>query len=231
MFRHSRILALTTLSCLIASAIILHPGAPASAEPYIAAQLGVTLPQDLRNIDITTTGFTQLKQTDLKLDNSFLYGGKIGYYFRRVRWLGLESEVYVSNPGVKQQDITLTGPGGSATFRNVPGFNFRVITAAPLNVELRWPGRRLQPYIGAGPAFFFARIKDKVTNDTLSDDWRLGLNAHAGIRFHIVRRLAVFVEGKFSGLVRFKFSETRNLDGFDADYNAVHGVVGISYHF
>ncbi len=203
----------------------------AYAETYLGGQFGVTLPGDLTNIDITTTGFTAFKQSNLDLDTSYLYGAKLGHYFGSARWLGLETEVFVTQPGIKQQDVTLTGPSGSTTFTGVPGFNFRVVTWAPLNIELRYPGRRFQPYVGAGPGIFFARVKDSVTGDQQTDDWSLGLNAHAGLRFFLVRRLALFAEAKYTGLTRFKFKETPNLDGYDATYNAFHGVLGVSYHF
>lgn len=209
------------------------------AETYVAVESGVTLPSDLQDINITSAGFTSLTQSDLALDSSVLYGARLGHYFRDTRWLGLETRLSLTRPGVKQQDITLTGPGGATTFTDVPGFNFQVITWTPLALNLRYPGKRLQPYIGGGPALFFAKLKDKVTGDSQNDggltlktgDWRPGLSAFAGLRFYLARNWAVFAEGQFTGLTRFKFKETSNLDGFDADYNAVHGVVGIGFHF
>ena len=87
------------------------------------------------------------------------------------------------------------------------------------------------PYLGAGPGIFFARIKDRVTGNEQTDNWSLGLNAQAGLRVFLVRRLALFAEAKYTGLTRFNFKETPNLDGFNASYNAFHGVFGVSYHF
>lgn len=212
---------------------------PANAETYVAVETGVTFPSDLQDIDITTTGFSSLTQSDLDLDSSVIYGARLGHYFRDARWLGFETRVSLTRPGIKQQDVTLTGPGGSTTFTGVPGFNLQVFTWTPLAINLRHPGKRLQPYIGGGPAFFFARIKDKVTGDqqndgslTLdTDDWRLGVSAFAGLRFYLARNWTVFAEGQFTGLTRFKFKETSNLDGFNADYTAIHGIVGIGFHF
>lgn len=202
----------------------------AYAETYIAAQFGATFPQALSDVNITTAGFTSIQVSDIDLDNSFVFGGKVGHYFRSVQWLGLETEAFVSNPNVKQQDLTFSGPGGSVTIPGVAGFDLRVINWAPVNVMLRLPGRRLQPYLGAGLGIFFARLRDKVTADTQSST-ALGLNAQAGLRYYIVRHVAIFAEGKFTGLTRFKFEETTNLDGFDADYNAISALAGIGYHF
>lgn len=211
----------------------------AHAETYLAVESGLTLASDLKDINITTTGFTSLTQSDLDLDSSAVYGARIGHYFRDARWLGFETRLSLSRPGIKQQDITLTGPGGSNTFPDVPGFNFRVVTWTPLALNLRHPGKRLQPYIGGGPALFFATIKDKVTGDRQNDgsltlksaDWRVGVSAFAGLRFYLTRNWAVFAEGQYTGLARFKFKETSNLDGFNADYSAIHGLVGIGFHF
>lgn len=224
---------------LLVVGVLTQPVVQGHAETYFATEFGVTSPNDLQDIDITTTGFSSLTQSDLDLDTSLLYGVRVGHYFDSARWLGLETQLFVTHPGIKQQAITLSGPGGSTTFPDVPGFNLRVITWTPLALSLRYPGKRLQPYLGGGPAFFFARLKDKVTGDVQNDgklglktdDWRVGVNAFAGLRFYLARNWAAFAEGRFTGLTRFKFKETSNLDGFNGDYDAIHALVGIGYHF
>jgi hypothetical protein len=53
---------------------------PAKAEMYVAGQMGVTLPQDLSNVQYSAGGVT-LGGNDLSLHNSLMYGAKAGYYF------------------------------------------------------------------------------------------------------------------------------------------------------
>ena len=214
----------------LASVALILPSPPAYGETYIAGQFGASFPQDLSDIDITTTSSSNLTQSDWELQTSFAFGAKVGHFFRSTPWLGVETEFLISNPNVKKQDVTFFGPGGSATISGFDGTNFRVITWVPLNVVIRLPGRRLQPYAGAGLGVFFARLNDTFVNETQSST-RLGLNAHAGVRYYLLRHWALFAEGKFTGMTRFKFKETANLDGRNADYNAIHGVVGIGYHF
>ncbi len=203
---------------------------PAQAETYIAGQFGATFPQKLEDVRITSTGFSNITVSDINLENSFVYGAKIGHYFSAVPWLGLESEVFLTNPNIQQQTLVFSGPGGSLTIPGVAGFSLRVINFAPLNLMLRIPGYRLQPYIGGGAAILMARLQDKITQDKQTST-RFGINALAGLRFYLTRNWTVFAEGKFTGLTTFKFKETANLDGFNGKYNAIHTVAGIAWHF
>jgi opacity protein-like surface antigen len=166
------------------------------------------------------------------LDESILYGGKIGHYFKAVPWLGLEAEVYNTTPHIKQQMTTFSGPSGPVGSVELPGVNFRVLTIAPLNLMFRYPGTRLQPYIGVGPGIFMARIHDSsiTQGESSQSSTKFGLNALIGLRYHFTRHVSAFVEGKFN-YVRFSFAENQNFFGFDARYSPVHGAFGLSVHF
>jgi opacity protein-like surface antigen len=186
--------------------------------------------------------------SDQSMHMSVLYGGKIGHYFKGAKWFGIEAEAYFNSPQLKQQDIVLQsgspvvftpsggGPnsslGNTLRFPPVPGVNFHVLTIAPLNLMFRYPGTRLQPYIGFGPGIFIARIKDPSISqgDTSQSSTKLGLNALVGLRYYFTRNLAVFAEGKFN-YVRFSFEENSNFFGFDATYAPIHAVGGLSLHF
>jgi opacity protein-like surface antigen len=232
------------------------------AETYIAGQFGVTLPSvpwnGLSDGGLTSssvafpTGTVNLPSgttiSDQSLKESFMFGGKIGHYFSRARWFGIEAEVFYSHPHLKQQDITLhsdapftfTPSGGGAssslgnalTFTNVPGVNFSVLTIAPLNLMFRYPGTRLQPYIGVGPGIFIARIHDPsiTQGDSSQSSTKFGLNALVGLRYYFTRNLSAFGEGKFN-YVRFSFAENSNFFGFDATYSPNQASFGLSVHF
>ena len=81
---------------------------PAVAWPewYVGGQVGGAFPQDfsggrghgrIPHVDLNDVRFN-----DLKLANSIVYGAKIGYYFDRFPFLGLEAETFVGHPHLKQ---------------------------------------------------------------------------------------------------------------------------------
>ena len=101
------------------------PSGPAQAEMYVAGQVGVTIPNKATNIEGVDSA-AGLNLSDLSLHNSVMYGAKLGYYFESMKWLGVETEVFNSTPHIKQQDVTVSGPGGSASV-TLPGQDLRVL--------------------------------------------------------------------------------------------------------
>lgn len=235
----------------------------AQAESYVAGQFGATFPgSGLFNGDLTTTstqtvingvpGTLNLPSgttiSDQSLKTSLMLGGKIGHYFNRARWFGLEAEVFYSTPHIKQQGIalqsgtpfTFTPSGGGPTVSagteqtvpQVAGVNFHVWTIAPLNFVFRYPGTRLQPYVGVGPGIFIARIKDPsiTQGDNSQSSTKLGLNSFIGARYYITRHISAFAEGKYN-YVRFNFEENPNFFGFKATYAPISVAFGVAYHF
>jgi len=235
----------------------------AKAESYVAGQFGATFPGDgLSDGDLTSTSTAAPPQlpsgtvnfpsgstvSDQSLKTSFMVGGKIGHYFSRARWFGLEAEIFYSTPHIKQQDITIRsgtpftltpsggGPnmplGNEFTAVGVQGANFSVLTIAPLNLMFRYPGNRLQPYIGIGPGIFIASIKDPAITqgDNSQSSTKLGVNTLIGVRYFLTRHVSAFAEGKYN-YVRFNFEENPNFFGFNATYTPINVAFGVSYHF
>jgi Outer membrane protein beta-barrel domain len=211
------------------------------AETYIAGQFGVSLPsvagKSLGEGNLTGELIVPGSRVSAQsLDESILFGGKIGHYFKAVPWFGLEAEAYHTTPHIKQQTITFSnasGPIGPPL--EFTGLNFRVLTVAPINFMFRYHKTRLQPYVGVGPGLFFAHIGDPaLTSNNTQSSVGFGVNAQAGVRYYITRQVALFGEGKFN-YTRFSFDETPagnfNLFGFDADYKMFHAVFGLSFHF
>lgn len=204
----------------------------AYGEAYIGGQLGVTLPGDLSGVNITTPGFTTLSLSDQDLQKSLMGGFKAGFYLPRIRWFGLESEIFYTTPHIKQQQLTFKGPGGTAS-TNFAGLNHHVLTVAPINFMFRYHKTRLQPYVGIGPGIFFARIKDpSITSgdNTQSSNWKIGLNSQAGLRYYITRHWAMSGELKYT-YAPMNYQDTTNLFGFKANYSALTFAFGLSYHF
>ena len=213
------------LACVIGWGLFL--ATPSQAEFYVAGQLGFSFPQKFGAI--TGTGSASgLTKDDIGLQNSFLYGGKIGYFFRYGTSVGIEMEAFTTNPNVKAQATTI-GFGGAplVTFAD-RGNNVRLITSA-INVIVRFPGQQFGPYLephfymGAGPGIFFARLSDLPGK---SSDTALGLNVLGGVRVFLSKNTAVFVEYKHNRAT-FKFDELL----LKADYSAHHVVFGVGFHF
>lgn len=156
---------------------------------YVAGQVGLTVPQDAGDIDLSSSsvpGIT-VRTSDLELKNSVMYGAKLGYYFDALKWLGVETEVFNTTPHVKQQPITI--PGIGPLFSN--GFNLRVTTWAPVNIVARYQMGQFEPYAGVGLGIFFARLKDGATGESTSST-KPGLNTQVGLRYRPTNRVAVF---------------------------------------
>lgn len=203
-----------------------HPQS-AQAESYVAGQIGYTFPADLSSGHTTTPGYPLLALSDIALKDAVMYGGKIGHYFLAARWLGVELDIYNSTPHLKAQMTTFSRPGSSATIP-LSGAYQRVLTIAP-NVMLRYPGKRVQPYLGIGPGIFLGRIKDPETGETQSST-RVGLNALVGVKYFVTPQVSVFTEGKIN-YAKFSYSDEPNLFGFTATYFTQHITFGVGYHF
>jgi opacity protein-like surface antigen len=167
--------------------------------------------------------------SDHSLQTSLAYGAKVGHYFDRLPWLGMELEVFNAHPHIKQQDVTITAPppGGSITFLS-PGATIRMTTLA-FNVLARYPGKHFQPYAGVGLGVFFARLHDKAVGASQSSTTE-GLNTQLGLRYLVTDRVFAFGEWKFN-YVRTNFNQTPALFGFDATYTARNFMFGVGYNF
>jgi len=201
---------------------------PALAEMYVAGQIGATIPNTLGNIEGTgpNAGFSF---SNLGLQDSFMYGAKLGYYFESVKWLGVETEVFNTNPNNKQQPLTASSPGGSVTFTN-PGENLRVLNWSPITVVLRYQAGPFEPYGGVGMGVFFAHLSSggESTSDT-----NVGVNTQLGLRYKVTQHLAVFTEWK-TNFVKLHFDASTphaNAGGFKADYGVNMLAFGVGYHF
>ena len=201
---------------------------PAQAEWYAAAALGAVIPHNLTNNEGSGSLFgvpaDGMKFTDISLTSGFAVDGKLGYFFQRTPWLGLEAEMLVSRPKAKAQ--TFSGESRLMFVEGtITGGDARVIAPA-LNVILRYPGKRLQPYIGGGPMLAFIKTFDD--GGTSSE---VGFNVLAGIRVLATQRFGLFAEGKY---MRAGYSSDHGLAptlNIKGDYSASHILVGTSFHF
>lgn len=216
----------------------------AYAEPYIGGQFGMALPSiggGLKDIETTTQFLPGTKHSDLTLSNSAMGGLKAGYFFRGARWFGLEGEFYATSPHIQQQTHTFTNPSVSCSNCTgmLQGAHFRVYTLAPLNLMFRVPGYRLQPYIGIGPALYFARISGEnisspSTSASTSNNGVLGFNGKVGVEYFFTKHFTAFAEWRYN-YAQFNFKENANLFpfpyGFKTTYTMNFLSFGLAVHF
>lgn len=222
---------MTGLLALLIPIVLFTP--QAYGESYVAGQFGVTLPQSLGNGTATQDGIGGLDISDQSLKSSALVGAKLGHYFTKARWMGIETGLSYTTPHVEEGSITFSGPGGSVTSPTLSGLSQRIITW-DIDVIFRYSGYRLQPYLGIGPSLYFASLNGPTAPPGQSTT-SIGFNVEGGLRYYITRRWALFGEGKYNW-ARMDYSSNHsdpNADpfGFRATYSALGLSVGISYHF
>ena len=186
----------------------------ANAESYVAGLAGYGLSAQLTDVRMAggVTG------SNLGLQNSPIYGLKVGHFMDNLKYFGAEAELYTATPYLKQQQLTLSSPTGSQT-ATIPGAHLRVTTAA-FNVVYRYPGHVVQPYAGVGLGLFWFT----TPTSTASSEVRPGLNVLAGTRVLVTEQMALFGE--------YKYNHSSFPGGdFNANYNAHFVVFGVGYHF
>lgn len=199
---------------------------PVQAEVYVAGQIGVHMPNDASRVTSGGPG-PNVGGSDLALQNSLMYGAKLGYYFDQVKFgkfnLGIETEMFIATPHLKQQEATIGGTTGTLS-----GFTNRIVTWAPTVVLVRYQAGSFEPYAGLGPALFFSNLASGGYSDT---NMHVGMNTQVGIRYRVNQNLSLFTEWKYN----HAHIEHLNLGGsprslnFDYDVHIVAG--GIGWHF
>lgn len=246
---------------------------PAHSEWYVSGYGGYSAAQPLNDVTMNNFGFrsavnrygfgpssilqgstlTQNFQTsDLSLEQSALFGGKGGYFFKDegFAWLGVEVEAFTTTPTIKTQTITtnqgitfILAPGIAPTTpcpapptqqcsyqENLKGTlpvaesSLRLITVL-FNVVARYPGEIFQPYVGVGGGAFYFSSSGQIDGRQVVP----GLNLQAGLKVLATKELGLFVEGKYN------YATISNLDpsgfGLSGVYNAFNILSGIAYHF
>lgn len=218
------LIALAVLCSCLEIVLSLSP-VPARAESYVAGAVGVNFADRINSIAGTgpSAGVPGPLQ-DFDLQNSIAFGGKVGY-FPGHSWYGIEGEVLHTTPHIKSfnDDPRTTNIDPEA------GIHFRLTTVG-INFIARYPGRTVQPYIGAGVGVGIAHIgkTSTVQSDTdVSPVW----NILVGLRTFVTPTIALFGEYKYTGAT-FHFTDAfGDLGGFSGNYRAQYILGGLSYHF
>lgn len=213
-------------ACMVAMCVLVLFIRSVQAEMYVAGQIGVHMPSDASHVTSGGPGPT-VGGSDLALQNSLMYGAKLGYFLDQVKFekfnLGLETEMFIATPHLKQQESTIGGSTGTLS-----GFTNRILTWAPVVVLVRYQAGSFEPYAGLGPGLFFSNLSSEGYSDT---NMHVGLNTQVGVRYRVTQSLSLFTEWKYN----HAHIEHLNLGGgprsLNFDYN-VHIVAGgLGWHF
>jgi len=226
---------------------------PAGAEWFGDLYLGGAFTQ---NSDLTATGSFngssfEITGRDLRFDSSVTGGGRLGYWFETLPWLGLGLDIAYFAPNVSRQTVdTSVKLGGVAA--NVGPLQFDNVkldvTDVSFDLMLRWPGLvaspqfpkgRLQPYLTVGPAVFLTTAKDSTNfgppSDQSSHDTSLGVKAGFGTTWMLTPNIGIFGEYRFTHF-HPTFDFDTNAPGFsttkvETDVNTHHVLFGVTFRF
>ena len=189
-----------------------------------------------------------LSTSDLGLKDSYLFGGKTGYFFSKegFSWLGVEVEAFTSDPTIKKQTVTtlhdltyipraplppgICQPGLDCIAQqrltgklDVPESSLRLIAFA-FNVVARYPGKIFQPYVGVGAGAFYFSGSGAIDGRQVVP----GLNVLWGLKILPTEDWGLFIEGKYNRATITNFDPLYGLNG---GYSSLNVVSGLAYHF
>lgn len=194
--------------------------AVARAEPYVGAYLGASFPLDAKITDNTAT---PLSASGVTVDESAVFGGKVGLWSDAVRWLGVELDISGYSADIPAQ--VASGLGVEATDMDITDFGFHLLGRIPLGFPEGDPMRRTYFYLGGGPAILAVEGERLgVTQDVAE----FGLHALAGFKVFLSPNIALFAEYKFT-YSEVTFDITGGTEDIELKINQVYG--GIAYHF
>jgi opacity protein-like surface antigen len=178
--------------------------------------------------------------SNVEVDPGFTAGARVGYWFEFAPFLGLGLDAFYFSLPVPAQTVAATGafsgsllgkpitftPSGDVRIPEIDlpsaGFSPHIMLRWPLLTSENAPKGRLQPYIGAGPAWAFT-----VESDELA--LILGGLVRAGVAVQVFSHLALFAEYRYSFFPGFELQD-RGLT-FKTDLNTHHVVGGLSFRF
>ena len=173
------------------------------------------------------------------LANSAVVGAKAGGFFPdSLSWFGVEGELFNTTPHIEQQGAA------AGSHMRVTTLAINAIARARFACEKKHLDTeqvterfafhyvtelcRLQPYAGVGLGINWVDISN--SSFSAHENFVLGFNALAGVRYYFTDRIAMFTEYKYNRAT-FNFAGVQGLAGFEGVYSINHIVGGISYHY
>lgn len=197
--------------------------APSKDRWFVDLYFGGVMPED-GDVDAEAKPFgvtIRDSANNVDYDNTYTFGGRAGGWAQKFSWIGMALDF-------------------SYFKLEADGMDTKVFPLSLL-LMLRYPGDRLEPYIGVGPGLFVSDTKvdiqlagqDKTFSDTAVD---VGLDTRAGLAWRLFKHFAIFGEYRFTyfkGDYDDKVSSggTKTEVNVDTKNYAHHFLVGLSYRF
>jgi len=177
------------------------------------------------NMEIKING-TPIKTVD-DSDTGQIFGGRIGYWFEDVSWLGLAGDLNFSELNFGEIDI------------GVGSLSALVMARLKLKPSEKYPKGRIQPYIGVGPGFFYGGMSEFIaevppSGFVLEDTYfNMGLDARGGVTILIKESYGVLVEYGFKSFSP-SFSSVASGGGqisLEPTFNTHNLVIGMTFRW
>src|SRR5208337_4001808 len=136
---------------------------------------------------------TQTASKNVKTDPGPAGGLKVGYFFDRIPYLGLEGEGSIASNYRPRQQVAVKPPiSNGPVFTEGQGnliwiMAFHIVGRYGFLPDKEVPFGRLQPYIGIGPDVGVLYFQ----NDSAKN---FGMDGEAGLRYMFTKNIAAFVE-------------------------------------
>lgn len=196
--------------------------APSNETWFVDLYLGGVVAED-GDVDgkASPFGVTINDSAKADYDNTYTGGGRVGFWSPSTPWIGCALDV-------------------SYFKLEADGTETKVLPVSALAV-LRYPGDKLQPYIGVGAGVFFTDTKVDIQlageNENFSDSAiDFGLDTRAGLAWKVFRRFALFGEYRFT-YFEAEYNEKISSSGTETNVdiktkNKIHYfLLGLSYRF
>jgi opacity protein-like surface antigen len=221
---------------LVLSILTVSP-IPASAEWFLDIYGGEASTQDASvTAEITSYGLFSPVRTEshtekVDLDSSFTMGGRLGYWFEKLPWLGVSLDLSY-----------FKAEGDKAQFDVIP-LSLLLMLRWPLFKSDNFPKGKLQPYAGVGPGYFFTdcrvNFRPALEDSVSGSSGEIGFDARAGLAWQFHKHWAIFGEYRYTD-VKIDFTQEDSLailslSGTDVSMKthlkSNHFLAGISYRF
>ena len=203
----------------------------AQAELFLDAYVGGAFTRDS---DVSFSVLDTITNVDIDTQDSFIVGGRLGYWFGFFPWLGLALDVsYFEMEGDPPSSIN---ESQQPIFDNLDKADFDILPISAL-VLIRLPRlvspiaflTGLNPYAAIGPALMVTKIEFEEFDDTGT---ALGLDIRVGFRWEFLPVFGVFAEYRYTRVEDDYQDALRNLPAsVDVEFTTHHVLGGVSLQF
>ena len=241
----------TGVGVLLSLVFVLFTCSSAVAEWYVGGAVGVAMPQDVDDLSASSGGYS-LGISEFSPDTSFTGGVKVGYFFEKTPYLGVEINWSISEPDVDKETVVATITGtptgayagqtsgdflGSVDVDSLSSFSFLAMLRVT-DEEAIASGTSIQPYLGLGFTVSTLDV-DSVTahstagaligtgtGDSATD---VGFALTGGLNYLIANNIKIYSEYKFES-VDYEYN---SIDSLKITGNLENSsiVFGASYSF